>query len=91
VTRDAGSELQARVAARASVTARLHALHDTCPGLLVEAVRTDPDGCLGELSSLTLTANKVAALALDAAPTDVLAVLVLSRAAATCEPAREEG
>jgi hypothetical protein len=69
-------------------------MHDLWPGLLVEAARTDPAVCLGELSSLALTAVRLAALALDAPAEDVLAGLLVERTAAAYEPAehkRREG
>lgn len=58
-------------------------------GLLFEACWCGPQAAPDELTAVTLTAVRVAAVALDADPVDVLAVLLVARTAAAYEPAEQ--
>jgi len=71
---------RARQDARAALTARLHEL-PCWGGLAVEACRYSLPAALDELTEVTLTAVRWAALALNASEVDVLAALLTGRAA----------
>jgi hypothetical protein len=83
---DVGDEVRARLATRASPTALVHGLPE-CADLLAEATDAHTAATLVELGSLTLCAVRLAALALDADPADVLAVLLVERKPTEAEKA----
>ena len=78
---------RAREATRASLTARLHGMADTWPHLLAEAAKADPAAMIGELSTIALTAVRVAAVVLGLPAEELLAALLVARAAV--EPAEQ--
>jgi hypothetical protein len=83
------AQQRARLDARAALTARLHDL--AWDGLAVEACWCSLPATLDELTSVTLTAVRWAAVALEADPADVLAVLLMTRAAVEVEPTSGDG
>jgi hypothetical protein len=70
---------QARLDARAALTSRLHGL--PWGPLAIEAARCSVPAALDEWTELTLTAVRLAAVALQADPADMLAALLTGRAA----------
>jgi hypothetical protein len=81
---------RARLDARASLTARLAGL-PCWGGLAVEAARYSLPATIDELTAVTLTAVRMAAVALQADPVDVLTAVLVGRAAVEVEPATGGG
>ncbi len=79
---------RARLAVRAALTAKLHGL--PWVGLALEALARSPLAALDELSSLTLTAIRLAAAALGADEGALLGALLVDRTAVEAEQARGE-
>ncbi|HEX8859795.1 MAG TPA: hypothetical protein VGC06_12035 [Actinomycetes bacterium] len=86
-----GSGLRARETARALLTTRQHGMDSAWPALLGE-LRTAERACAeAELVEVALLAVRMTAAALGAAPADVLAALLLTRAAGEVEPTTGSG
>lgn len=84
------ARLDARLAVRAMLTARLHGL--PCKGLAVEALRCSSPAALDELAVLALVAVRLAAEACGEPAEQVLAELLFASAAVDeLEPAGGEG
>jgi hypothetical protein len=79
---------QARLDARAALTARLAELEE-CGALLAEACLLSTPATVDELVEMALTAVRMAGVALQADAVDVLAALLVGRAAVEQATGRE--
>ncbi len=76
---------QARLDARAAITARMNGL--AWGGLAVEAARYSLPATLDELTAVALTTTRLAAAALGCEPSALLGALLVDRTAAAYQPA----